>query len=296
MITMMEHNTDRLFWTISTIIVGALLLTIGVKAFPNSVGKVLQPMSGVIRSADDVQTAATKDNNEFNKYEKDNQAIKAVIQAQSQQIADYQQKLNDSLSKMNAINDQILALEADKTGENNAKAINDLRNSLSTTQNSISQYQNQIGNTNAEIQLLQSIQQNHSKNITDDENFIKQLQSALGNVVNSTNNAQNSANEANAAAQALGKSTLQYRGEWQGNYWDWDPHQDGIYSITGATGAPNGLPSNFTGWGTMILVTNASGSDKYGILYDNSGRVYTNHLFVNSSTFNGWIQTDGHGV
>ena len=296
MITMMEHNTDRLFWTISAIIVGALLLAIGTKTFPNTVGRVLQPMSGVIKSADDVQTAATKDNNEFNKYEKDNQAIKAVIQAQSQQIADYQQKLNDSLSKMNAINDQILALESDKTGENNAKAINDLRNSLNTTQNSISQYQNQIGNTNAEIQLLQSIQQNHSKNISDDENLIKQLQDSLANVINANNNTQNAADNANAAAQALGKSTLQYRGEWQGQYWDWDPHSDGIYSITGATGAPNGLPSNFTGWGVMILITNNNGADKYGILYDNNGHVFNNHLFVGAGAFSGWVQTDGHGV
>lgn len=49
---MMEHTTDRLFWTLTTIIVGALLLTIGIKAFPSMTNEVIAPISGFIKQAD----------------------------------------------------------------------------------------------------------------------------------------------------------------------------------------------------------------------------------------------------
>lgn len=49
---MMEHTTDRLFWTLTSVIVGALILTIGVKAFPNVASSTLAPMSGFIQQAD----------------------------------------------------------------------------------------------------------------------------------------------------------------------------------------------------------------------------------------------------
>lgn len=49
---MMEHNTDRLFWTLTSIIVGALLLTISVKAFPGVVHTVTAPFSGLTKQSD----------------------------------------------------------------------------------------------------------------------------------------------------------------------------------------------------------------------------------------------------
>ena len=49
---MMEHTTDRLFWTLTSVIVGALLLTIGIKAFPQMAQNVLQPVSGIMKQAD----------------------------------------------------------------------------------------------------------------------------------------------------------------------------------------------------------------------------------------------------
>ena len=57
---MMEHTTDRLFWTLTSIIVGALILTIGVNAFPKATQGVIQPISGVIKQAD--TTTHTADN------------------------------------------------------------------------------------------------------------------------------------------------------------------------------------------------------------------------------------------
>lgn len=38
---MIEHTTDRLFWTLTSIIVGALLLTVGAKAFPHVTDGIL---------------------------------------------------------------------------------------------------------------------------------------------------------------------------------------------------------------------------------------------------------------
>lgn len=49
---MMEHTTDRLFWTLTSIIVGALILTIGVNAFPKATQEVIQPISGILKQAD----------------------------------------------------------------------------------------------------------------------------------------------------------------------------------------------------------------------------------------------------
>lgn len=55
---MMEHTTDRLFWTLTTIIIGALILTIGINAFPKATQGTLAPMSSVIHQADNVDKTA----------------------------------------------------------------------------------------------------------------------------------------------------------------------------------------------------------------------------------------------
>lgn len=49
---MMEHTTDRLFWTLTSIIIGALILTIGINAFPKATQGVIQPISGITKQAD----------------------------------------------------------------------------------------------------------------------------------------------------------------------------------------------------------------------------------------------------
>lgn len=56
---MMQHTTDRLFWTLTAIIIGALILTIGVNAFPKMTQDVIQPVSGVIKQADHVGQIAS---------------------------------------------------------------------------------------------------------------------------------------------------------------------------------------------------------------------------------------------
>ena len=60
---MMEHTTDRLFWTLTSIIIGALILTIGVNAFPKMTQNVISPISGVIKQADTVGHTASDTGN-----------------------------------------------------------------------------------------------------------------------------------------------------------------------------------------------------------------------------------------
>lgn len=49
---MMEHTTDRLFWTLSAIIIAALMLTVSVKVFPKATQDVIAQFSGLVRQAD----------------------------------------------------------------------------------------------------------------------------------------------------------------------------------------------------------------------------------------------------
>lgn len=56
---MMEHTTDRLFWTLTSIIVGALILTLGINAFPKATQSTLQTFSGMTKQADTATTTAS---------------------------------------------------------------------------------------------------------------------------------------------------------------------------------------------------------------------------------------------
>lgn len=53
---MMEHTTDRLFWTLTSIIVGALILTISVKAFPSIAEGIMSPISRMESTANNTTT------------------------------------------------------------------------------------------------------------------------------------------------------------------------------------------------------------------------------------------------
>lgn len=49
---MMEHTTDRLFWTLTSVIVGALILTIGINAFPKATQGIMTPMNSIVKQTD----------------------------------------------------------------------------------------------------------------------------------------------------------------------------------------------------------------------------------------------------
>lgn len=63
---MIEHTTDRLFWTLASIIVGALILTIGVNTFPKATQNAIHPISGMLKQADTVGKSTTDAANQAN--------------------------------------------------------------------------------------------------------------------------------------------------------------------------------------------------------------------------------------
>lgn len=118
---MLEHTTDRLFWTLSTIIIGALLLTIGAKAFPHAADAVIEPMYGLVRQADSSLNAAgqatnnanlansintsnngtiSNNNNNLNNGNNINQATSDALVSQNNKIVD----LQNAVTKLNQQN------------------------------------------------------------------------------------------------------------------------------------------------------------------------------------------------
>lgn len=55
---MMEHTTDRLFWTLTAVIIGALLLTLAIKAFPGITSGIMSKISSVMGTAGNTATQA----------------------------------------------------------------------------------------------------------------------------------------------------------------------------------------------------------------------------------------------
>lgn len=93
---MIEHTTDRLFWTLTSIIVGTLLLTLGTKAFPNATQNTLQPFSGMAKQAD---TATTTASDVANKILDENNSR---TNTSNNSDPDAQAKANDEQLKKNA--------------------------------------------------------------------------------------------------------------------------------------------------------------------------------------------------
>lgn len=113
---MMEHTTDRLFWTLTSIIIGALLLTIGIKAFPQMTNSTLQTFSGVTKQADTAtNTASDAVNQVLNGYTGTSTGTNSGNNTATQQPTDpYAQ------AKANAVEASTLGLTAVDNGDGTA--------------------------------------------------------------------------------------------------------------------------------------------------------------------------------
>lgn len=174
----------------------------------------------------------------------------------------------------------------------NASAISSNANSTSSAISSVSSSNNAVSSS-----IASTVSVNQS-NIANNSSAINSLVSSASSAI--ANNAQAiSQNTSNIQAlqnnySVLNSYTLQYRGVWQGRYWDWASHPDGIYTIDKGQNPLDGFfagpAKNFSGWGILRLVTTNSGNDRYCVLHDNLNQMFRNHLFVGSATFNGWFQ------
>lgn len=98
----MEHNTDRLFWTLTSIIIGALLLTISVKAFPSVASTITAPLQGVIQQGDSSTKTADQ---AFKDATNSNDSSSSSNSSQSSQPTD-----PDTEAKTNAVEVRTLNL------------------------------------------------------------------------------------------------------------------------------------------------------------------------------------------
>lgn len=88
----------------------------------------------------------------------------------------------------------------------------------------------------------------------------------------------------------LPSSYVPYRGLWQGrHYWDLNGQPDGIYSIDVHMQPRDfGLPSGFSGYGTLTLTTNWTGGDRYLVIHDNNNNMFRNHQNATNGSVSGW--------
>lgn len=202
---MMEHTTDRLFWTLSSIIIAALLLTLGVKIFPKATSEVIHPMSGVVQSADKSTSAVDQAISGANADKLDwqtgtnggvgnvssgsddtarDQAINNQLTKQNQALQSYQSQLNDAVNHINDLNTRLVNLQNDKTGANNTKDINDLKSQINDANGQIKNYQSQISSLNDQITQLKNSQQSSDGNNSANSAAIQQLQQQQQNLQN----------------------------------------------------------------------------------------------------------------
>lgn len=174
----------------------------------------------------------------------------------------------------------------------NASAISSNATSTSSAISSVSSSNNAVSSS-----IASTVSVNQS-NIANNSSAINSLVSSASSAI--ANNAQ-AINQNTSNIQALQNNysvlnsyTLQYRGVWQGHYWDWASHPDGIYTIDKGQNPLDGFFSgpakNFSGWGTLRLISTNSGNDRYCVIHDNLNQMFRNHLFVIPATFNGWFQ------
>lgn len=209
---MMEHTTDRLFWTLSAIIIAALLLTLGVKIFPKATQEVIAPMSGLVQSADKSTSAVDQAISGANADKLDwqtgtnggignvssgsddtarDQAINNQITKQNQALQSYQGQLNDAVNHINDLNSRLVSLQNDKTGANNSKDISDLKSQISGYNTQVTNYQSQISALNNQITQLKNSQQTTASNGAANGQSINDLQKSNANMTTLITNLQN---------------------------------------------------------------------------------------------------------
>ena len=195
--------------------------------------------------------------------------ISSSVAANSSAIANASNSLASAVNSVSISNNAVSSSIASTVSVNQSNIANN-SNAISSLQTNVANNSLSIANNTSQI----------ANNDTINTQQINQIVANIQNIQNNINNIQN--------------NSLQYQGVWQGHYWDWASHKDGIYTIDKGQnpldGFFNGAASNFSGWGTLTLTSTANGNDRYCVMQDNLNHMFRNHLFVIPSTFSGWIQ------
>ncbi|MCK8626593.1 hypothetical protein [Apilactobacillus kunkeei] len=207
-------------------------------------------------------------------------SLSANISSNSSSISSLSSSAGSAISSNSAnIASNASAISSNATSTSSAiSSVSSSNNAVSSSiASTVSVNQSNIANNSSAINSLVS---SASSAIANNAQAISQNTSNIQNVQNSLNN--------------LTGNTLQYKGLWQGHYWDWASHPDGIYTIDKGfnplDGFFDGDSRSFSGWGIITLMTTNSGNDRYCVLHDNTNAMFRNHLFVVPATFSGWVK------
>lgn len=174
---MMEHTTDRLFWTLTSIIVASLLMTLGVKIFPNATASITTQLHGVVQSADvstkiqspqdfgiddnsngdDNYSWGTDGNHNSPTITNNTDGTEALARVnnlndkvfqQQQEIRHYQDSLKNAVNHINDLNSRLSQVEHDKS---QARHIDDLQQQILDTNSQMKTDQYNIDKLTSEL-------------------------------------------------------------------------------------------------------------------------------------------------
>lgn len=230
--------------------------------------------------------------------------VQSSVNANSSAIANNSSAIasnTSSLASNIANNSSAIASNATNIA-NTSSAINSLQSNVSTNVTSnVNSLGNQINSlsssTTQSISAVQSSVNANSSAISSNATNIANNSNAISNNQSLQSNAINQINSNISNVQSQMNNTIQNHGYWYGSYGNWSNHPDGQWTIDyNQQGNDGSLPSAFTGWGTMLLSTNASNGDRFATLHDNNNQIFVQHQFVGSGGFSGWVQQAGFAI
>lgn len=172
---MMEHTTDRLFWTLTSIIVAALIMSLGVKVFPKATASITTRMNGMVQSADvssgikkpihfngddtgDFDWNPGDDNNGSNPTITNNTdgttALARVnelndrVFEQQQELRHYQDAMKDAVNHINDLNTRLNQVQHDNS---NAQKISELQQQVLDANSEMKSYEYRMDTLNKDL-------------------------------------------------------------------------------------------------------------------------------------------------
>lgn len=272
---MMEHTTDRLFWTLSAIIVAALLLTLSAKAFPKATQQAIAPITGLMKQADKATSGInlnagsieSSDTNSGNTTDTSNSdgsnnmggvtnstgpddGLIGQVQQQNDQstranmsLANYQVQLNTATSQISSLQQQLQAIQNNPTNSSvSAQAITDLSSRLQALNATVSSNQDTFQN-----QINQVLQTSNDKTSAI-QSIIQTIQNGQKTNSDNISSLQNNANQVNNTLN----NTIANQSNIA-NITDMDQlTTPGVYNLNGNNNIKN-LPNNSDPWDNVVV-------------------------------------------
>lgn len=205
----MEHTTDRLFWTLTSIIVAALVMTLGAKAFPKATSAITNQLQGTVYSSDissgikkpinfagdgtdDYSWLPTGGSSSSNTPVVTNNtdgttALNRVTELndkvfqQQQELRHYQDSLRDAVTHINDLNSRLNQVQQNASS---AEKVDDLQQQIIDANSQMKNYQFQMDKLNKDLsankdkleEAQQQVQDMVAKAAANNDSLVEQLQ------------------------------------------------------------------------------------------------------------------------